>query len=122
MKQQLMIVKSVLCTFKEMLTDIEHNELKMAERLNQLEARKHFWYSENTTYLLSLKIAIESHIAKALDASQAVQRTLNLLVESLARAKEGTLPPRVMSPALLLATLRNGVSSFPRHYSSFSVE
>jgi hypothetical protein len=42
-----------------------------------------------------------------------VQRTLDLLVESLARAKEGTLPPRVMSPVLLLDTLRDSVSSFP---------
>jgi len=54
------------------------------------EARKHFGTQlENTTYLLSLQIAIESHIAKALDASQVVQRTLDLLVESLAKAKEG---------------------------------
>jgi len=115
MKQQLMIVKSVLCTFNETLTDVEYNELKMAEGLNQLQRHVNTFGTqlENTTYLLSLKIAIDSHIAKALDASQAVQRTLDLLVESLARAKEGTLPPRVMSPALLLATLRNGVSSFP---------
>ena len=120
MKHQLMIVKSVLCTFNETLTDVEYNELKMAEGLNQLQRHVNTFGTQKH-YLLSLKIAIESHIAKALDASQAVQRTLNLL-ESLARAKEGTLPPRVMSPALLLATLRNGVSSFPRHYSSFSVE
>jgi len=77
---------------------------------------------ENTTYLLSLQIAIESLIAKAVDASQAVQRALDLLVQSLAKAKEGTLPPRVMSPVLLLDALKNGVSSSPRHYSSFPVE
>jgi hypothetical protein len=87
----------------------------MAEGLNQLQRHVNTFGTqlENTTYLLSLKIAIESHIAKALDASQAVQQTLDLLVESLAKAKEGTLPPRVMSPVLLLATLKNGVSSFP---------
>jgi len=84
----------------------------MAEGLNQLQRHVNTFGTQKH-YLLSLKIAIESHIAKALDASQAVQRPLDLLVESLARAKEGTLPQRVMSPALLLATLRNGVSSFP---------
>lgn len=115
MKQQLVIVKSVLGTFNETLTDAEYNEIKMAEGLNQLQRHVHTLGTqlENTTYLLSLKIAIESHIAKALDASQAVQQTLDLLVESLAKAKEGTLAPRVMSPVLLLNTLKNGISSFP---------
>ena len=115
MKQQLMIVKSVLCTFNETLTDVEYNEIKMAEGLKQLQRHVNTFGTqlENTTYLLSLKIAIESHIAKALDASQVVQRTLDLLVESLAKAKEGTLPPRVMPPVLLLDALKNGVSSFP---------
>jgi len=125
MKQQLKIVKSVLCTFNETLTDVEYNEIKMAEGLKQLQRHVNTFGTqlENTTYLLSLKIAIESHIAKALDASQAVHRTLDLLVESLAKAKEGTLSPRVMSPVLLLDTLKNGVSSFPpRYYSSFPVE
>jgi len=111
--------------FNETLTDVEYNEIKMAEGLKQLQRHVNTFGTqlENTTYLFSLKIAIDSHIAKALDASQAVQRTLDLLVESLAKAKEGTLPPRVMSPILLLDALKNGVSSFPpRHYSSFPVE
>ena len=37
MKQQLMIVKSTLCTFNEMLTDVEYNEIKMREGLSQLQ-------------------------------------------------------------------------------------
>jgi hypothetical protein len=73
MKQQLMIVKSTLCAFNEMLTDVEYNELKMREGLSQLEAYIATFGSriENTTYLLSLRIALESHTAKALEASHA---------------------------------------------------
>ena len=52
--------------------------------------------------MLSLKIAIESHIPKALDVSHAVQRTLDILVDTIADAQKGSLPPRVMSPALLM--------------------
>jgi len=66
---------------------------------------------ENTTYLLSLKI--ESHIAKALDASHAVQRTLDILLDNIGEAQKGSLPPRVMLPALLLETLRSNIPSFP---------
>ena len=62
MKQQLVIVKSVLGTFNETLTDAEYNEIKMAEGLNQLQRHVHTLGTqlENTTYLLSLKIAIET--------------------------------------------------------------
>jgi len=34
-------------------------------------------------------------------------------VENIAEAQKGTLPPRVLSPVLLLETLKNSVSSFP---------
>jgi hypothetical protein len=115
MKQQLMIVKSTLCTFNETLTDVEYNEIKMRKGLSQLQTYLETFGSqiENTTYLLSLKIAIESHIAKALDASHAVQRTLDMLVDYIAETQKGSLLPRVMSPALLLEMLRNSIPSFP---------
>jgi hypothetical protein len=68
---------------------------------------------ENTTYLLSLKFTIESHIVKALDASHAVQRTLDILDDIIANAQKGSLPPRAMSPTLQLNTLTNSSPSFP---------
>ena len=68
---------------------------------------------ENTTYLLSLKIAIEHHIARALDASHAVQRTLDISVDNIAEAQKGFFPPCVMSPTLLLDTRTSSSPSFP---------
>jgi len=87
----------------------------MREGLSQLQTYIATFGSqiENTTYLLSLKISIESHIAKVLDASHAVQRTLDILVDTIAEAQKGSLPPRVVSPALLMDTIRNSVPSFP---------
>ena len=60
-----------------------------------------------------LKIAIEGHIAKALDASHVIQRTLDILVDNIADAQKGSLHPRVMSPTLLLDTLKSSSPSFP---------
>jgi len=62
MKQQLMIVKPTLCTFNETLTDVEYNEIKMREGLSQLQTYIATFGSqiENDTYLLSLKIAVET--------------------------------------------------------------
>jgi hypothetical protein len=52
-----------------------------------------FWYqTENTTFLLSLKIAIENHIANVLDASYSVQRTLHILMHNIADGQKGSLP------------------------------
>jgi hypothetical protein len=66
----------------------------------------------NAIYL-SLKIAIQDHIAKSLDASLAIQRTLDILIGSIADAQKGTIPPRGVTPALLLGALRNESPSFP---------
>jgi hypothetical protein len=114
-KQQLIVVKSTLGTFNETLTDIEYNERKMREGLSQLQAYVMTFGSqiENATYLLSLKITIEDHIAKALDASHAIQRTLDVLEDSIADAQKGILPPHVALPTLLLDALRNSSPSFP---------
>jgi hypothetical protein len=57
--------------------------------------------------------AIENHIAKALDASHAIQRTVDILVDNIADAQRGSLPPRVMSPTLLLDTLKGSSPTFP---------
>jgi len=68
---------------------------------------------QNATYLLSLKITKEHNIAKALDASHAIQRMLDILVDSIADAQKGSLPPPVISPTLLWDTLKSSSPSFP---------
>jgi len=67
----------------------------------------------NATYLLSLKITTENHIAKALDVSHAIQPTLEILVDSTVNALKGSLLPPVLSPTLLLDTLKSSSPSFP---------
>jgi len=114
-KQQLIVVKSTLGTFNETLTDVDYNERKMREGLKQLQTYVTTFGAqiENATHLLSLKITLEDHIVKALDASLALQRALDMLIDSIADAQKGTLPPRVASPTLLLDALRNSTPSFP---------
>jgi hypothetical protein len=114
-KQQLIIVKSALGVFNETLSGVEYNERKMRDGLNRLQTYVTFFGSqiENSTYLLSLKITIEDHIAKAQDVSHAIQRVLDILVDSIVDAQKGTLPPRMAPPTLLLDALRNSSHSFP---------
>ena len=66
----------------------------------------------NATHLLSLKITVEDHIVRALDAA-AVLRNFDILVDSIATAQKGTLAPLVIPPSMLLDALRNSSSFFP---------
>lgn len=115
LKEQLIVVKSTLGTINETLTDVEYNEQKMREGLNTLQSHLTTFGTqiENATHLLSLKITLEDHIVRALDAAQTTLRNLDILVESIAIAQKGTLAPRVMSPSMLLEALRNSSSFFP---------
>jgi uncharacterized phage infection (PIP) family protein YhgE len=114
-KQQLIVVKSILGTFNETLTDVDYNERKMREGLNQLQnyVATLGAQEENITHILSLKITLGYHIAKALYASHALQRALDILVDSIADAQKGILPPRVAPLNLLLDALRKSSPSFP---------
>ena len=58
-------------------------------------------------------MAVENHIVKALDSSHTIQWTLDILVDSIAEAQKGSLLPRVVSPALIMETLRSSIPSFP---------
>ena len=94
---------------------MDYNEKKIREGLSQLQAYVTTFGAqiENATHLLSLKITLEDHIARALDALHVIQRVLDVLVESIVYAQKVTLPPRVAPPALLLGALKNSSPSFP---------
>jgi len=94
---------------------VDYNERKIREGLGQLQNYVTTLGSqvETATHLLSLKITLEDHIAKALDAPHTIQRALDILVDGFAGAQKGTLPPRVAPPTLLLEALRNSSPSFP---------
>jgi hypothetical protein len=90
LKQQLIVVKSALGTVNATLTDVKYNERKMREGLVALQSHVAAFGTqvENATHLLSLKITLEDHIVRALDAAEAVLRNLDVLVDSIATAQQ----------------------------------
>jgi hypothetical protein len=115
LKKQLIVVKSTLGSVNATLIDVEYNEHKMREGLVALQSHVATFGTqvENATHLLSLKVTLEDHIVRALDAAEAVLRNLDILVGSIATAQKGALAPRVISPSMLLDALRNSSSFFP---------
>ena len=67
--KQLVVIKSTLRTFNETLTEVDYNEKKIREGLGPLQAYVNTFGAqiENATHLLSLKITLEDHIARALN-------------------------------------------------------
>ena len=65
-KQQLIVVKSMLGTFNETLTDVDYNE--RWEGLGQMQTcvTTSGALGETAIHLLSLKITLEDHITKKL--------------------------------------------------------
>jgi hypothetical protein len=72
--------------------------------------------SETTTSLnlVSAKIEVEGHLLKVTNALNAVQRNLDLLIDSVVHAQKGMLQPQVISPATLMESLMRSAPAFPK--------
>ena len=63
--------------------------------------------------LFSTKIEIEGHILRANNATNTLQRNLDLLIESVINAQKWVLQPQVISPVTLMEALIKSFSAFP---------
>jgi hypothetical protein len=72
-------------------------------------------WSETTANinLVVAKIEIEGHILKVTNAMKAVQRNLDLLIDSVVHAKKGMLP-HIISPTTLMESLMRSAPAFPK--------
>ena len=104
LKQQLYVVKSSLGAINDSLSGIVYKEAKMREGLLQFEdyVEKFVLKTESVKNTLSVKIAVESHVARVNDALNSVQRALNIMIDSIANVRKGILQPHVVPPSLLI--------------------
>ena len=64
--------------------------------------------------LVSAKIEVEGHLAKVSRAMNALQRNLDILIDSVINAHKGVLQPQIVSPATLMNTLIKNSQAFPK--------
>lgn len=114
-KQQLYVVKSSLGAINDTLSDMEY-EAKVREGLLQVKNYIELVTSKtkHVTDVLSAKITIESHIAHVKEALNYVQRSLDILIDSIVNARKGILQPQVVPPSLLIEALIKSSPSFPK--------
>lgn len=120
LKQQLIVVKSSLGSINSTLTDMEYNEEKVKTGLLQLKSYLEAVTSENKESLniLNAKITVEGHIAKVGEATNALQRTLDILLQSIVNARKGILQPQIVSPKVIMDALTQSIPSFPKDTTS----
>jgi hypothetical protein len=91
----LLPVVLVLGATNETLNNVTHNEDKMRAGLMQLRDNVGSVVTQygNVTNLLSIKITLESYIARIIDGLPVLQHHLDTMLDSLVKAQQGILHP-----------------------------
>jgi hypothetical protein len=116
LKQQLVIVRSTLGTINSTLIDMEYNQEKVKNGLVQIKNLLELVRADNHRKIntLAAKIMVESHIARAREAIDALQRYLDIVIEGIMHARQGILSPQIASPTLIMDSLIRSMPSFPK--------
>jgi hypothetical protein len=116
LKQQLIIVRSSLGAVNNTVMDIEYNQKKVENALIQIKNFLNATMAEDQRDIntLKAKIMVESHIAKAKEALETLQRYLDIILNSISQARKGILPPQLVSPKLVMDALIKSMPSFPK--------
>jgi hypothetical protein len=70
--------------------------------------------SETTRELSIFEAKFEKHITQVNNAFTTLQRNMDLLLDSVVHAQTGGIQPQIVPPHLLLDSLRDSQSFFPR--------
>jgi hypothetical protein len=116
MQQQLSIVRSSFGTFNETISDLEYNSQVTQKGLIKLKSymERLIESTDSRLNLLDIKITAESHNAQVKNALAAMQRNLDLMIESVINAQKGVLQPQIVAPSLIMKTLKGSTSAFPK--------
>jgi hypothetical protein len=116
LKQQLVVVRSTLGTINNSLVDMEYNQERVRSGLKQIKQVLETVTADSQKKLnaLAAKITVESHISRAREATDTVQRYLDIVLESIMYAKQGVLSPHIVSPQTILDSLIQSIPSFPK--------
>ena len=116
MKQQLYVVKSSLGAVNNTLADVEYNEGLLKEGMNKINHYISTLKSEAVERMnvIGARVEVEGHLLRASNAMTALQRDLDLLINSVMNAQEGVVQPQVISPVILMEVLIKSIPAFPK--------
>jgi len=116
LKQQVYVIKSTLGALNDTLADMEHNDKLVRKGLSDIQTYLDTLSSESARKLdiFEAKLMIENHITQVNNALLILQRNIDLVLDSVLHAQSGSIQPQVVPPKLLLESLKESQSFFPR--------
>lgn len=116
MKEQVSVMKSSLGALNNTLSDVAYNENLLREGMNKVskyvESLKA--NTDENLNLVSTKVEVEGHILRVNLAMNAMQRKLDLLINSVTNAQRGVLQPQILPPSAFIDALIKGAPAFPK--------
>ena len=109
-------MKSTLCALNITLADVQHNDRLEKQGLVGIQTYLSSLSSETAGKLTIFEVnfMIEKHITQVNNALTLLQRNVDLLPDSVLHAQAGKVQPLLAPPKLLLESLRESQTSFPR--------
>jgi hypothetical protein len=101
------VVKSTLGSLNNIPADLGFNEEKVKTGLTQIKNYLESFTSENREKLnlLTAKVIVEGHISNIRAATNMLQRTLDMFLQSVFNARKWILQPQIISPKLIMNAL-----------------
>ena len=116
LKQQVYVIKSTLGALNDTLADMEHNDKLVRKGLSNIQTYLDTLSSETACKLdiFEAKFMIEKHITQVKNALTILQRNIDLVLDSVLHAQSGNIQPQIVPHKLLLESLKESQSFFPR--------
>jgi hypothetical protein len=116
LKQQVYVINSTLGALNDTLADMEHNDKLVKKGLFDIQTYLDTLSSETARKLsiFEAKFMIQKHITRVNNALTILQRNTDLVLDSVLHAQSGSIQPQIVPPRLLLESLKEMQSFFPR--------
>ena len=117
LKQQVYVIKSTLgALLNDTLANMEHTDKLVKKGLFDIQTYLDTLSSETACKLsiFETKFMIEKHITRVNNALTILQRNTDLVQHSVLHAQSGSIQPQIVPPRLLLESLKESQSFFPR--------
>jgi hypothetical protein len=122
LKQQVSVIKTMLGTFNDTLSDIERNHKLVQKGLLDIKTYLDTLSAEtaHTLSMFEAKFMIEKHITQVTNDLTNLQMNIYVVLDSVLHAQSGIVQPQVVPPRLLLESLKGDNRFFHQTLSYLS--
>jgi hypothetical protein len=116
LKQPVYVIKTILGALNLTLAEVTYNDKLVKQGLVGIQTYLDSLSSETAgkITIFEAKVIIKKHITQVNNALTLLQRNIDLLLVSVFHAQARKVQPKIVTPKMLLKSLRESQASFPR--------